>query len=132
MVTEAKGAAEDLLRIIAQSNSDASSADLTTLSTLVGEIILKDITFSYPSRPHVVVLDHLTMVFRAGCSTAIVGPSGSGKSTLVGLIEGWYDITEGTLLLDSEHVEKFDSKWLRSQIGVVQQVGVHLHESDDG
>ena len=56
------------------------------------DIVLKDVTFAYPSRPHVKVLDKLDLNFEAGKTTAIVGPSGSGKSTIVGLIERWYSL----------------------------------------
>jgi ATP-binding cassette subfamily B (MDR/TAP) protein 1 len=56
------------------------------------EISFKGVTFAYPSRPHVKVLDDLTVCFEAGKLTAIVGPSGSGKSTIVGLMERWYEL----------------------------------------
>ncbi|ATY61289.1 ABC multidrug [Cordyceps militaris] len=58
------------------------------------DIILEDVTFAYPSRPHVKVLDNLSLCFESGKTTAIVGPSGSGKSTIVGLIERWYSLKE--------------------------------------
>ncbi|EEU41291.1 uncharacterized protein NECHADRAFT_95357 [Fusarium vanettenii 77-13-4] len=54
------------------------------------DIVFKGVTFAYPSRPHVKVLDNLDLTIQAGKNTAIVGPSGSGKSTIVGLIERWY------------------------------------------
>src|ERR1700722_2822655 len=57
------------------------------------DISFKKVTFAYPSRPHVKVLDELDVCFETGKLTAIVGPSGSGKSTVIGLIERWYEIS---------------------------------------
>ncbi|OAQ98990.1 hypothetical protein LLEC1_05487 [Akanthomyces lecanii] len=58
------------------------------------DIVLEDVTFAYPSRPHVKVLENLSLRLESGKTTAIVGPSGSGKSTIVGLIERWYSLKE--------------------------------------
>ncbi|KAF4449385.1 hypothetical protein F53441_7364 [Fusarium austroafricanum] len=58
------------------------------------DIILEDVTFAYPSRPHVKILDNLNLRLEKGKVTAIVGPSGSGKSTIVGLIERWYSLRD--------------------------------------
>ena len=58
------------------------------------DIVLENVTFAYPSRPHVKILDDLNLRIEAGKITAIVGPSGSGKSTIVGLIEQWYTLKE--------------------------------------
>ncbi|KAL4865925.1 hypothetical protein BDV12DRAFT_210806 [Aspergillus spectabilis] len=57
------------------------------------DIVFDKVTFAYPSRPDVKVLDHLDLRIEAGKTTAIVGPSGAGKSTVVGLILGWYTLT---------------------------------------
>lgn len=62
---------------------DASAAD---------DIVLDHVNFAYPTRPHIKVLDDLSLKFPAGKITAIVGPSGSGKSTIVGLLERWYEL----------------------------------------
>jgi ATP-binding cassette subfamily B (MDR/TAP) protein 1 len=56
------------------------------------DIVFKDVTFAYPSRADVTVLDNLNVKFESGKVTAIVGPSGSGKSTIVGLLERWYEL----------------------------------------
>lgn len=58
------------------------------------ELRLDSVNFAYPSRPHVKVLDDLSVRFEPGQITAIVGASGSGKSTIVGLLERWYDLTD--------------------------------------
>ncbi|KAM3458663.1 hypothetical protein MY3296_000421 [Beauveria thailandica] len=58
------------------------------------DIVFDRVTFAYPSRPHVKVLDDLDLTIEAGKVTAIVGSSGSGKSTIVGLIEQWYTTSQ--------------------------------------
>ncbi|KAF5022641.1 hypothetical protein F66182_5317 [Fusarium sp. NRRL 66182] len=63
-----------------------------------GDITLDNVTFEYPSRPGVRVLDGLNMCIRSGQNTALVGPSGSGKSTIVGLLERWYSLREHHVL----------------------------------
>lgn len=56
------------------------------------DIVLDHVNFAYPTRPHIKVLDDLSVRFPAGKITAIVGPSGSGKSTIVALLERWYEL----------------------------------------
>lgn len=58
------------------------------------DIIFKNVTFAYPSRLDVKILDELDLRIKAGKINAIVGPSGSGKSTIVGLIERWYTLKQ--------------------------------------
>ncbi|KAK1989151.1 P-loop containing nucleoside triphosphate hydrolase protein [Colletotrichum cereale] len=69
-------------------------------------IVFKDVTFAYPSRPHVKILDSLNLTIESGKNTAIVGPSGSGKSTVVGLVERWYDLREQHVIEKTIGVEK--------------------------
>lgn len=72
------------------------------------DIILDKVTFAYPSRPHVKILDELDLHIEAGKITAIVGPSGSGKSTIVGLIERWYTLKDQHII--AKAIEKEDKK----------------------
>src|ERR1019366_9328855 len=75
------------------------------------ELRLSSVTFAYPSRPHVKVLDDLSVRFEPGKITAIVGASGSGKSTIVGLLERWYELTDKTrVVLSESRMEKGDKK----------------------
>ncbi|WDK15004.1 ABC transporter [Colletotrichum graminicola] len=72
------------------------------------DIVFKDVTFAYPSRPHVKILDGLNLTIEAGKNTAIVGPSGSGKSTVVGLVERWYDLREQHIIEKTIGAEKIN------------------------
>ncbi len=56
------------------------------------DIVVSNVNFTYPARPHIKVLAGVNLTFPAGKTTAIVGPSGSGKSTIVGLLERWYEL----------------------------------------
>ncbi|KAF5717568.1 multidrug resistance 1 [Fusarium mundagurra] len=62
------------------------------------DIVFDDVTFEYPSRPGVRILDGLSFSIHSGQNTAIVGPSGSGKSTIVGLLERWYSLKKHHVL----------------------------------
>lgn len=55
-----------------------------------GDIVLDQVQFAYPSRPHLPVLRGVSMHIPAGTTVALVGPSGSGKSTLASLLLGFY------------------------------------------
>ncbi|KAH7211547.1 P-loop containing nucleoside triphosphate hydrolase protein [Fusarium oxysporum] len=89
------------------------------------DIIFDGVTFAYPSRPNVKILDKLDLRIEAGKITAIVGPSGSGKSTIVGLIECWYSLTQqylrGSVTTCGHSLGEIDVRWWRSQLGLVQQ-----------
>ncbi len=82
---------------------------------------MDNIHFSYPSRPGVPVLQGLSVDLKPGKTLALVGPSGCGKSTVVSLIERFYDLSSGSLKLESMDIRDLNISWLRSQVGVVSQ-----------
>ena len=79
------------------------------------------VTFQYPTRPEVTVLQGLDVAVKSGDTLALVGPSGCGKSTTVSLLERFYDPASGRLTLDGEDLRDLNIRWLRSQIGIVSQ-----------
>jgi ATP-binding cassette, subfamily B (MDR/TAP), member 1 len=91
------------------------------LNKVDGTITFQNVTFSYPARPDIVVLDDFSLNIPSKETTAIVGLSGSGKSTLVGLIERFYDPVAGQILLDGIPINKFNLASLRSHISLVLQ-----------
>ena len=86
-----------------------------------GKIAMKDVKFSYPSRPDQAVYPGLSVNIEAGTTVALVGSSGCGKSTLVSLLERFYDIDAGDITLDGRSVKDLNVQWLRQQIGLVSQ-----------
>lgn len=91
------------------------------ISQADGGFEFKDVSFTYPSRPEITVLDHLDLSIPAKKHTAIVGLSGSGKSTIAGLVARLYDPTEGKILFDNHDLRDIDPANLRSFLSVVQQ-----------
>jgi ATP-binding cassette, subfamily B, bacterial len=89
------------------------------LSQVLGEIELKDVTFSYPDRSTVV--NKLSLKVPAGQTIAIVGATGSGKSTLVKLLLRLYEINSGIITLDGLNIQDLHLADLRRSIGLVSQ-----------
>uniref|UniRef100_A0A8C0X555 Bile salt export pump n=1 Tax=Castor canadensis TaxID=51338 RepID=A0A8C0X555_CASCN len=100
---------------------DCMADDGYKLDRIKGEIEFQNVTFHYPSRPEVQILNNLNMVIKPGEMTALVGPSGSGKSTALQLIQRFYDPSEGMVTLDGHDIRSLNIRWLRDQIGIVEQ-----------
>jgi len=67
------------------------------------------------------VFNGLSFVIECGQQAAFVGYSGCGKSTIVQLIERFYDVDEGEILIDDINIKKYDLISLRNMIGLVLQ-----------
>uniref|UniRef100_A0A1D1ZDP4 ABC transporter B family member 19 n=1 Tax=Anthurium amnicola TaxID=1678845 RepID=A0A1D1ZDP4_9ARAE len=120
--SKGKAAGYKLMEIIQQKPSIIQDpSDGKCLDEVYGNIEFKDVTFSYPSRPDVIIFRDFSLFFSAGKTVAVVGGSGSGKSTVVSLIERFYDPNQGQILLDNVDIKTLQLKWFREQIGLVNQ-----------
>ncbi|RCV30020.1 hypothetical protein SETIT_6G060300v2 [Setaria italica] len=88
---------------------------------LVGRTEFQDVHFNYPSRPEVTILDGFNLIIEPGQKVALVGPSGAGKSSVLALILRFYDPYRGRVLIDNKNIRDYNLRWLRKQIGLVQQ-----------
>ncbi|CAK9176508.1 unnamed protein product [Ilex paraguariensis] len=86
-----------------------------------GSIELKNVDFSYPTRPEILVLSNFSLKVNGGQTVAVVGVSGSGKSTIISLIERFYDPVAGQVSLDGRDLKLYNLRWLRNHLGLVQQ-----------
>lgn len=82
---------------------------------------LEGVSFTYPSRPEITVLDKIDISIPASKHTAIVGLSGSGKSTVAGLVTRLYDPTGGRVLFAGHDLRDVNVRELRSFVSLVQQ-----------
>ncbi|OEL31856.1 ABC transporter B family member 19 [Dichanthelium oligosanthes] len=120
--SKGKIAGYKLLEVIRQRPTIVQdTADGRCLDEVHGNIEFKEVAFSYPSRPDVMIFRDFSLFFPAGKTAAVVGGSGSGKSTVVALIERFYDPNQGQVLLDNVDIKTLQLKWLRDQIGLVNQ-----------
>ncbi|KAL5722705.1 ABC-type xenobiotic transporter [Ranunculus cassubicifolius] len=120
--SKGKMAGYKLMEIIKQKPTIVQdSLDGKCLEEVNGNIEFKDVAFNYPSRPDVIIFRNFSISFPAGKTVAVVGGSGSGKSTIVSLIERFYDPKQGQILLDTVDIRTLQLKWLRDQIGLVNQ-----------
>jgi ATP-binding cassette subfamily B (MDR/TAP) protein 1 len=91
------------------------------LPNLRGNFSFQDVEFEYPAKRGVAILKKISFEIEAGKKTALVGESGSGKSTCLHLLERFYDVEKGKLLIDGVEIKKVDLDWLRDNIGYVGQ-----------
>ncbi|KAL7166848.1 hypothetical protein ACSBR2_037507 [Camellia fascicularis] len=118
----AKAAAYPIFEMIEKNTvSKTSTKTGRKLNNLEGHIQFQDVCFSYPSRPDVMIFNKLCLDIPSGKIVALVGGSGSGKSTVISLIERFYQPLSGPILLDGTDIREIDLKWLRQQIGLVNQ-----------
>lgn len=121
-ITEATIAASRIFKLVDRvPQIDSEDGKGKVLAYVRGDIEFKEVTFSYPSRPDVPILQNFNLKVKAGRTVAIVGGSGSGKSTVISLLERFYDPINGDILLDGHKTKKLQLKWLRSQMGLVNQ-----------
>ncbi len=92
-----------------------------------GKVEFRNVSFSYDSRRP--VLQGVSFTVEAGQKVALVGPSGAGKSTAARLLFRFYDIEEGSILVDGQDISLVKQDSLRQAIGVVPQDAVLFNDT---
>ena len=82
---------------------------------------LRNIHFHYPTRPNIKVLNNFNLRINPGEIIALVGSSGCGKSTIIQLLQRFYDVEQGEILLNGNNLKHLNVGWLRQQMGIVGQ-----------
>ena len=89
------------------------------LTSTKGEIKFKDVHFGYVK--DVEVIKGISFKVKSGETVAIVGATGAGKTTIINLLNRFYEINSGTILIDGVSIQDYTLQSLRSHIAVVLQ-----------
>ena len=105
---------------VAETQPDiVDTADAKPLTEVIGEIEYKNVSFRYNDDNS--VLENVNLTIKAGKTIALVGPSGGGKTTICSLLPRFYDVTAGSITIDSLNIRDITLESLRNAIGIVQQ-----------
>jgi ABC-type multidrug transport system fused ATPase/permease subunit len=118
----ATSAAERVFSLIeAAPEVDDSTGVVLNEDELHGKLELKNIRFTYKTRPDNEVLKGVELTMPAGSTTALVGKSGGGKSTTIHLLLRFYDPTQGEILVDGVNMRDLNATEFRRRVGFVAQ-----------
>ena len=95
------------------------SENAPPLQITVPEVEFRNVSFGYSQRRQ--ILKNISFQVPSGQKVAIVGPSGAGKSTIVRLLFRFYDVTDGSILIDNQDIREVNLDSLQAAIGVVPQ-----------
>ncbi|KAI6096138.1 P-loop containing nucleoside triphosphate hydrolase protein [Pisolithus sp. B1] len=104
-----------------RSDKTSEARGLLRLRNLGGDLVLKDVEFTYPDRVDEPVLKGLSMSVKQGECVALVGASGCGKSTVAALLQRLYEPTSGSISLGNVQLCNTDVHHLREHVAVVSQ-----------
>ncbi|MBU0512459.1 MAG: ABC transporter ATP-binding protein/permease [Chloroflexi bacterium] len=110
-----------LTDVIKQEREALDAGDYTPKDGLRGAIVFDNVGFAYADAPDTPVLQNISFECQPGQVIALLGSTGSGKTTLANLIPRFYEYTGGSITLDGVELEHYPRKYLRSQIGTVEQ-----------
>lgn len=111
--TPEKGDSPDAIEICSEANRVEGAQPIK------GEVVLKNVTFGYV--PGKTVLKNINVTAKPGQKIAFVGSTGAGKTTVTNLINGFYEIEEGEILIDGINIKNIKKDSLRSNIAMVLQ-----------
>ncbi|MGJ8667103.1 MAG: ABC transporter ATP-binding protein [Patiriisocius sp.] len=104
---------------IMDANEETEFSGTYVPENIIGNFEIKNIDFAYPNGTR--ALFDVSMVIKPNTINALVGLSGAGKSTVINLLDKFYEPTTGAIYLDGIDLQKYDTQWLRDNIGLVLQ-----------
>ncbi|WP_265588636.1 ABC transporter ATP-binding protein [Desulfocapsa sulfexigens] len=126
-IQQGLAAAVRIFQLLDQKPDILSKENAAELTPFQKEITLRDVHFSYDGISP--ILKDINLSVPAGEILAIVGPSGSGKSTLTSLIPRFFDIENGSLLIDGVNIKDVTLESLRRQIAIVTQQTILFNDT---
>ncbi len=121
-LTGAMGATERIQEILDQDSELVPTLEpLDPADRFQGNLVFRDVRFTYPTRPDVEVLKGINLNIPAGKKVALVGASGAGKSTIMQLLLQFFHCDSGSIEVDGKNIYDYDLVRYRQNLGIVPQ-----------
>lgn len=114
------GAAERIFELVDLRSRITTSVG-RKVADLEGDVVFRNINFTYPSRPDSPIFHNFNLRIKKGEHVCLVGPSGSGKSTVSQLLLRFYDPVSGEVLVNNHNIRDLNLNFYRTAVGYVQQ-----------
>ncbi|PKO20767.1 MAG: ABC transporter ATP-binding protein [Chloroflexi bacterium HGW-Chloroflexi-1] len=108
-----------VVQVISQEREPLTAGSHAPAGGVRGEFVFREVCFEYETKSP--VLQDISFRCEPGQAIALLGSTGSGKTTLVNLLPRFYEYTRGSLTLDGVELNAYPRRFLRSQIGIVEQ-----------
>lgn len=109
-----------VLKLIREDREPLEEGTYRSSGSLQGEVTFQNVHFQYDGDESP-ALEDITFHCEPGQVVALLGLTGSGKTSLVNLLPRFYEVTRGTVLLDGVELSRYPRRYLRQQIGIVEQ-----------
>ena len=116
---QSAAAAERVFKLMDEKPEPLDQEGAEELTEVTGDVNLQEITFGY--LPEMTIIKKLNLHAKPGSLTAIVGPTGAGKTTIINLLMRFYDVWEGSILVDGKETRDLTRKSLRKAYAMVLQ-----------
>lgn len=126
-VTQHMARLSEALQTILSPHELPDHPDASALKAKSARVTFENVTFCYPSEKK--VFDNFSVEIEPGQRVGLVGPSGGGKSTLVALLQRFYGIQKGRILIDGHDIAMATEESLRAAIAIVPQDTALLNRS---
>lgn len=118
-IFSALAGAERVFTVMDAPAEEADMPDAVEMDDVKGEVTMEHVTFGY--NPDKTILKDINLYAHAGQKVAFVGSTGAGKTTLTNLLNRFYDIQEGSIVIDGRDIKEYKRSSLRSHIAMVLQ-----------
>ncbi len=120
--------AERVFSILDSKSDITNRPDACQLSSFDKSIKFKTVRFTYNTKEDA-VLSNISFTINKGKVVALVGESGAGKSTIADLVPRFYDVTNGSILIDGKDLRDVTTKSLRKLMGIVTQETILFNDT---
>nr|WP_246503422.1 ABC transporter ATP-binding protein [Clostridium polyendosporum] len=119
ILQQTAASAERVFEFLAEEEEVIEASNPVKLERVEGKVEFKNVHFGY--KPDKIIVNDFSASIKTGQKVAIVGPTGAGKTTMVKLLMRFYDVNQGTIMIDDNDIRGFTRSDLRSMFGMVLQ-----------